>query len=49
MSRKPKRGNIQHIEINVSDLTKSKGFYEDLLAWVGYKRILDEKEVRWVG
>ncbi len=45
MSRKPKRGNIQHIEINVSDLTKSKGFYEDLLAWVGYKRILDEKEV----
>ncbi len=40
-----KLGNIQHIELNVSDLKKSKGFYEDLLAWMGYERILDEKEV----
>ncbi len=40
-----KRGNIQHIEVNVSDLNKSKAFYEDLLAWLGYRPVLDEKEV----
>src|SRR5207245_10251223 len=39
-----KRGNIQHIEINVSNFQKSKAFYEDFLEWLGYKRILDEKE-----
>ncbi len=40
-----KRGNIQHIEINVSDLDRSKVFYEELLAWMDYSRILDEEEV----
>ncbi len=40
-----KRGNVQHIEINVSDLAQSKNFYQDLLAWMGYNLILEEKEV----
>ncbi len=40
-----KRGNVQHIEINISDITRSKRFYDDVLAWMGYTRILDEKEV----
>src|SRR5436309_5495119 len=39
-----KRGNIQHIEINVSNFQKSKTFYQDFLEWLGYKRILDEKD-----
>ncbi len=39
-----KRGNIQHIEINVSNFQKSKAFYQDFLEWLGYKRILDEKD-----
>src|SRR5712692_2512945 len=40
-----KRGNVQHVEINVSNLDRSKAFYQDLLAWLGYKQILDEKGV----
>src|SRR3989442_15989042 len=39
-----KRGNIQHIEINVSNFQKSKDFYQDFLEWLGYKRILDGKD-----
>ncbi|TMI26508.1 hypothetical protein E6H19_01265 [Candidatus Bathyarchaeota archaeon] len=39
-----KRGNIQHIEINVSNFQKSKAFYQDFLEWLGYNRILDEKD-----
>src|SRR5947199_8572653 len=39
-----KRGNIQHIEINVSNFQKSKAFYQDFLEWLGYKRILDEND-----
>src|SRR5437867_322870 len=39
-----KRGSIQHIEINVSNFQKSKTFYQDFLEWLGYKRILDEKD-----
>src|SRR5438445_13559748 len=39
-----KRGNIQHVEINVSNFERSKAFYQDFLGWVGYKRILDEKD-----
>ena len=36
-----KRGSLQHIEINVSDLTKSRAFYEPLLKWMGYSRIVE--------
>src|SRR5213594_1892347 len=39
-----KQGNIQHVEINVSNFERSKAFYQDFLSWVGYKRILDEKD-----
>src|SRR2546427_13271880 len=28
-----KRGNIQHIEINVSNFEKSKAFYQDFAGW----------------
>ncbi len=40
-----KQGNVQHVEINVSNLDRSEAFYQDFLAWLGYRRILDEKEV----
>ena len=36
---------MQHIEVNVSDLATSKGFYDALLNWMGYERILDEGHV----
>src|SRR5438132_11115252 len=39
-----KRGSIQHVEINVSNFQKSQAFYQDLMEWVGYKRILDEND-----
>jgi len=39
-----KRGNIYHIEINVSNFQKSKSFYQDFLEWLGYKRIVDGKD-----
>src|SRR2546428_9851806 len=39
-----KRGNIRHVEINVSNFEKSKAFYQDFLEWLGYKQILDEKD-----
>ncbi len=40
-----KRGNLQHLEVNVSDLARSKVFYEGLLTWMGYDRILGESQV----
>ena len=40
----PKRGNVQHIELNVSNFERSKAFYQDFLEWLGCKRILDEKD-----
>src|SRR5438876_12337310 len=39
-----KRGNIQHVEINVSNFEKSKAFYQDVLEGLGYKPILDGKD-----
>src|SRR5437660_12551517 len=39
-----RRGSIQHVEINVSNFQKSKAFYQDLMEWLGYKWILDEKD-----
>jgi len=39
-----KRGNIYHIEINVSNFQKSKAFYQDFLERLGYKRIVDGKD-----
>ena len=42
MASKP--GSVQHLEINVSNLAKSREFYEHLLTWMGYKLILRERE-----
>jgi catechol 2,3-dioxygenase-like lactoylglutathione lyase family enzyme len=36
-----KRGNLQHLEINVSNIAKSKRFYDALLNWMGYKHFLE--------
>ncbi len=36
---------LHHIEINVSDLRSSSEFYEGFLSWLGYKRVLEEKEI----
>jgi catechol 2,3-dioxygenase-like lactoylglutathione lyase family enzyme len=39
-----KRGNVQHVEINVSNFEKSKSFYQDFLEWLGYKQIVSGKD-----
>ena len=39
-----KRGNVQHIEINVSNFDRSKAFYHDFLSWLGYKQIVGGKD-----
>jgi catechol 2,3-dioxygenase-like lactoylglutathione lyase family enzyme len=39
-----KRGNVQHIEINVSNFDRSKAFYHDFLEWLGYKQIVGGKD-----
>jgi len=38
-----KRGNIRHVEINVSNFERSKAFYQGFLSWVGYKQIVGGK------
>lgn len=40
-----KRGSIQHIELNISDPARSKPFYNNLLSWLGYRMVMDEKGV----
>src|SRR5713226_1306879 len=40
-----KRGSLQHIEINVTDLERSKDFYDGFLSWIGYSRVMDEKDI----
>lgn len=37
-----KRGNVQHLEINVLDLNKSRSFYDTLLNWMGYELFLED-------
>src|SRR5260370_24314087 len=39
-----KRGNIRHVEINVSNFERSKAFYYDFLEWLGYKQIVGGKD-----
>ena len=39
-----KRGNIRHVEINVSNFERSKAFYQGFLSWVGYKQIVGGKD-----
>ncbi len=39
------RGEIHHVEINVSNLKRSCKFYQKFLGWLGYHRTLDDKEV----
>jgi catechol 2,3-dioxygenase-like lactoylglutathione lyase family enzyme len=38
-----KRGNIRHVEINVSNFERSKAFYQGFLSWVGFKQIVGGK------
>ncbi|HEX4919685.1 MAG TPA: VOC family protein [Candidatus Bathyarchaeia archaeon] len=37
------KGQIYHVEINVSDFEKSVMFYEAFLGWLGYERIYTHK------
>jgi catechol 2,3-dioxygenase-like lactoylglutathione lyase family enzyme len=39
-----KRGNIKHLEINVSNFEKSMAFYQGFLEWLGYKQIVGGKD-----
>ena len=42
------RGQIYHVEIIASNLQKSAKFYEELLSWLGYRRIFyDKEEAGW--
>ncbi len=45
MKEEAAHGPLHHIEVNVSDLRKSSGFYEGFLSWLGYKRVLEEKDI----
>ena len=38
-----KKGQIYHVEINISDFSKSVKFYEEFLTWLGYQRIYSHK------
>ncbi len=40
-----KTGSLQHIEINVTNLETSKVFYDGFLTWIGYNRVMDEKDI----
>lgn len=37
------KGQIYHVEINVSNFEKSVRFYEEFLDWLGYRRIYTHK------
>lgn len=37
------KGQIYHVEINVSNFDKSVKFYEEFLGWLGYQRIYSHK------
>ncbi|MDG7009098.1 MAG: VOC family protein [Nitrososphaerota archaeon] len=41
------KGQVYHIEINVSNFEISSKFYEALLAWLGYREIASHKT--WAG
>lgn len=41
------KGQIYHVEINVSDFDESFKFYDGFLDWLGYRRISQHKE--WAG
>ncbi|HZY46622.1 MAG TPA: hypothetical protein VFE96_02390 [Candidatus Bathyarchaeia archaeon] len=36
---------IHHVEINVSNIRRSAKFYEGFLTWLGYVRVLNEKNI----
>ena len=35
------QGQFDHIQINVTNLGKSEKFYENMLGWLGYQKIID--------
>ena len=37
------KGQIYHVEINVSNFEKSVQFYDEFLSWIGYRRIYTHK------
>lgn len=41
------KGQIYHVEINVSNFEKSSKFYDGFLGWLGYRKIADHKQ--WAG
>ena len=36
------KGQFDHIQINVTNLRKSEEFYEGVLGWLGYEKIVDD-------
>jgi catechol 2,3-dioxygenase-like lactoylglutathione lyase family enzyme len=40
------KGQFHHVQVNVSDLRRSDEFYDNLLTWLGYKRILSIDQSR---
>lgn len=37
------KGQIYHVEVNVSNFAKSAKFYDEFLDWLGYKKIYDHR------
>ena len=35
------KGQFDHVQINVTNLRKSEKFYESILGWLGYEKIVD--------
>ena len=44
-SRALSNGHIHHVEVNVSNLKRSAGFYQALLAWLSYRRVLVKPDI----
>ena len=43
------KGQFDHIQINVTNLRKSEEFYEGVLGWLGYEKIVDDGEAEDTG
>ncbi len=41
------KGQIYHVEVNVSEFDKSFKFYDGFLGWLGYRRVAEHKQ--WAG
>ena len=43
------KGQFDHIQINVTNLRKSERFYESILGWLGYEKVVDNGDAEETG